>query len=172
MLKLSPCAAVLALALIASPALAGDGHGHGGHSHDGHGHAHDHDHGKMRMIPDGHGAASITLAASEDTMSGYNLQLIIDNFTFSPQHTGQKTDAVEGHAHLYINDEKVGRVYSDWVHIPAAWLQEGENTVRVSLNDNEHAPWGQDDEALEATVTLMGHGMKAGHGDSHAAHSN
>ncbi|MEO0914921.1 MAG: hypothetical protein AAFY59_18390, partial [Pseudomonadota bacterium] len=118
------------------------------------GHSHGHSHGSMRVVPEGAAAPTLALAAAPDTMSGYNLHLMTENFTFSPAKTGTETEAVEGHAHLYINDVKVGRVYSNWVHIPADWLGADMNAVRVTLNDNMHNDWAVGDKMVAAEIML------------------
>jgi len=42
--------------------------------------------------------------------------------------------AGEGHAHLYLDGEKVARVYGRWFHIPEPG--PGAHSVRVTLNAN------------------------------------
>lgn len=123
---------------------------------------HGHHHHEPRAIPAGAEAPTVSLHAMEDTMSGFNLHIMTSHFTFSPANTGKKTDAVEGHVHLYINGEKQGRVYSDWVHIGGKLLGEGENTIRVTLNDNMHSDWTVDGEPVAAEITVI-HGEKGDH---------
>ncbi|MEM9432078.1 MAG: hypothetical protein AAGA32_21805 [Pseudomonadota bacterium] len=142
------------LALIPSVSFAGGGH--------------DHSHGGMATVSEGQAAPTLALDASPDTMSGYNLHLMVENFTFSPERTGVESDAVEGHAHLYVNDVKVGRVYGTWVYLSGEMLPEAENTVRVTLNDNMHRDWMADGAVVAAEVVLPGTAMSAGH--DHSAH--
>lgn len=42
----------------------------------------------------------------------------------------------EGHAHIYIDDVKIGRVYGEWYHLATANLNlsPGSHVVRVDLN--------------------------------------
>lgn len=117
-----------------------------------------HLHGHEEMRDAGVPAPQVSLKVTEDAVGGYNLQIVSRNFKFSPEHTGMATDAVEGHAHLYINGVKKARVYGDWFHIPGDWLNAGENKVRVTLNDNAHAVWAADGIpiAAEAVVTKAG----------------
>ena len=102
-------------------------------------------------------APAVSLAVHKDAQSGYNAQLTTTNFTFSPENASQDHVAGEGHAHLYINGEKVGRLYSDWHHIGA--LPEGTHTVRVTLNTNDHRGYAHDGVAIEDTAEIHVGGM-------------
>ena len=119
-----------------------------------HVHSDKHSHVENRAIPDGQTAPTIALRAVPDTMEGYNLHLDIDGFTFSPERTGEKTDAVEGHAHLYVNGTKIGRVYGNWVHLSENLLEPGKNLIRVTLNDNRHHSWAVGSSPIEAVIEL------------------
>ncbi len=80
---------------------------------------------------------TIEIQAFEDPVSGYNLQITLTNFSFSPESAGLEHVAGEGHAHLYVDGVKVGRVYSEWVHV--ANLSPGLHEIKVTLNTNDHA---------------------------------
>ncbi|MDH3668638.1 MAG: hypothetical protein OEN23_17070 [Paracoccaceae bacterium] len=140
----------IGLVVSPGPALAGgQGRSHGQSSH---GHAH----GGLREAPAGLPAPGLTVEAIADPGDGYNLNLIVQNFAFSPEHAGQPTEAVEGHAHLYVNGAKIGRVYGPWVHLPDKLLAPGENEIRISLNDNTHRAWSAGGKPVEARLTLQG----------------
>lgn len=130
---------------------------------DGHDHA---DHGAMSGMDhgsSGHGevlsleasATSPTLAimVHEDPMSGWNLQITTENFTFSPENASLAHIDGEGHTHVYINGVKLGRFYGPWVHLDG--LPEGEVTVEVTLNANDHRALTVDDVALSQTLTIQ-----------------
>jgi hypothetical protein len=72
----------------------------------------------------------------EDPMGGYNIKLNTINFTFTPEKVNAEHVLGEGHAHLYINGQKVARVYSDWYYMPA--LEPGNYEISVTLNSNDH----------------------------------
>ena len=129
-----------------------------------HGHSQSHAHGDLRNVPDGHAVPTVKLEAARDASDGYNLHLMVENFTFSPARTGQHSAAVEGHAHLYVNGVKIGRVYGTWVHVPAKLLKPGHNDIRVSLNDNQHGAWAHEGKAIEAVIGLAGQPASADHG--------
>ncbi len=83
------------------------------------------------------GGPELGIALHKDPVSGWNLELITENFKFAPKAAGDKPKNGEGHAHLHINGKKVARVYSDWYHLSD--LSEGVNKIPVSLNANNHA---------------------------------
>lgn len=59
----------------------------------------------------------------------------------------------EGHAHLFIDGKKIGRVYSNWYHINP--LRQGSHTIRVTLNANDHSELALIDKPLDATLTIV-----------------
>lgn len=125
-------------------------------THDGtHGNIHDHAHGTLRDA--GQPGPTVTVTAHPD-LDGFNLEILTRNFRFSPENTGLHIEAVEGHAHLYVNGTKKARIYGNWFHLPENWLTEGENTVRVSLFDNVHKAWGFGGVPVGTTLTLVREG--------------
>lgn len=58
----------------------------------------------------------------------------------------------EGHAHIYLNGEKLTRVYSEWYYIPS--LPPGEHTLTVGLNANGHEALMCNGEPIEASVQV------------------
>ncbi|MGI9492812.1 MAG: hypothetical protein ACR2QF_10475 [Geminicoccaceae bacterium] len=112
-----------------------------------------HTHEKMREVGS-EIVVGLALHATADIAGGYNIHVITENFRFSPENIDKATDAIEGHAHLYVNGTKKSRLYGPWFHLPEAWLQPGENIVRVTLNDNQHAHWAQGGNVIAAEVRL------------------
>jgi len=145
----------VSLMIAATPALPGD---------DGHGHH------AMVMVPEGAPEPTIALEAMEDTKDGFNLHLMTQNFEFTPAMTGHEGDGVAGHAHLYVNGTKIGRVYGNWVHVPAKLLGNGSNEIRVTLNDNMHSEWAVAGEPVAAVIEVMNHGT--GHAAGHGSHDH
>jgi hypothetical protein len=139
-------AALLAAAVLTAPvAWAGSEQSHGAHA----GNTHKHE---MREAEGP--APKVTLRAIEDAGGGYNLHLVTENFRFSPENTGTATEAVEGHAHLYVNGVKKARVYGAWFHLPGDWLTDGENSVVVTLNDNVHNHWVAQGNKVASEIVL------------------
>lgn len=82
---------------------------------------------------------TIEIKLHPDEKKGYNLQLITENFEFAPHNVNKAHQANQGHAHLYINDTKITRLYSNWFYI--ADLRPGVHKIRVELNGNDHSSW-------------------------------
>lgn len=135
---------------------------------DGHDHASPAAHGSLAM---GHGsgahdmvhntalevsavdAPQIDIELTRDQMEGYNLRLRTANFTFAPQAAGLGHMAGEGHAHVYVNGKKLGRLYGEWMHI--ADLPQGEVIVEVTLNSNTHSPLAVSGQPIAASSVLF-----------------
>ena len=97
-------------------------------------HAHDDQaHGLLEAEPP---VPTVDLVIREDTKSGWNLQIITENFAWSPEEASTEHSAGRGHAHLYIDGKKVNRVYGEWQHIPE--LTTGTHEIKVTLNANSH----------------------------------
>jgi len=90
-----------------------------------------------------------------DPMGGYNIQILTQNFTFTPAAINRAVVPNEGHAHIYVNGIKITRVYSDWFHLASNYLQAGENLVTVSLNANDHSEWANDGAQIASTVRVV-----------------
>ena len=121
-----------------------------GHDHAGHGDA-AHDHSDMAQWAADTPVPSLSLSVFADTMSGVNLHITAPDFAMTPEVVGQADQVGGGHAHIYLNGQKVGRVYSDWVHLGTA---KSGDVVRVTLNGNSHAGWMGPDGPLAAEVTV------------------
>lgn len=87
-------------------------------------------------IPPGQPVPTVKLIVSKDRKKGWNLNIQTTNFTFAPENVNQPGNYREGHAHLYINGQKITRIYSDWYYLPA--LESGRDEITVSLNTNDH----------------------------------
>ncbi|MFW2590221.1 hypothetical protein [Sagittula sp. SSi028] len=98
---------------------------------------------------------TITHLVFPDEMDGYNVQILTRNFTFTPSAINKDVVANEGHAHLYINGEKISRVYGNWMHIPSSFLVTGANAVSVTLNANDHSEWSKDGVSISSTVIVV-----------------
>lgn len=126
-----------------------------GHDHSTHG-GEDHagmDHTEVLSLEPTVTAPTLAVMVMEDPMAGYNLHIETQNFAFSPQNASLAHVAGEGHAHVYINGVKLGRFYGPWVHLDH--LPEGEVTVEVTLNANDHRPLAVDDQPLSQTITIQ-----------------
>lgn len=132
---------------------------HGGHEEPtmgetphGAGHGDHGDHGALE-IPADQPVPTISLTVTPDPVGGWNLEVQTENWTFAPEHVNQANVPAEGHAHLYINGEKLTRIYSNWHYLPS--LPPGEHTLTVGLNANSHETLMHNGQPIEASVTMM-----------------
>ena len=114
------------------------------------------DHLKMHnnpvYIPDNIAVPSIEAIIHNDSISGVNLQLIIENFTFTPESAGFDHIDGTGHAHLYLDERKIARLYGNWFHIEK--IPEGTKQIRVTLNSNNHRPLFANGGIISSVIEL------------------
>ena len=113
----------------------------------------DHDH-PLLDIAEGAPVPTVTHLAFPDAMDGFNIQILTENFAFTPAAINGEVEQNEGHAHLYVNGEKIQRVYGNWVHLPASLLESGANAVTITLNANDHSEWAVDGAVVASTVIV------------------
>ena len=113
---------------------------------------HDHAkaHGKIEVSPESVPEVSITVA--KDAVAGWNVFVMVENFTFSAESVNQSNTPNEGHAHLYVDGEKVTRLYGTAYHL--ADLPPGRHEVSVGLNANDHSDLVLGGEPIAAAVTI------------------
>ena len=96
---------------------------------------------------------TLDTAVYRDPGAGWNLNVITTNFTFDAKSAGLENVEGHGHAHVYVNGVKLGRVYGAWHHIGA--LPLGENEVTVSLYANDHSALASDGVKITSTSTVI-----------------
>lgn len=106
---------------------------HAGMDHGGTDHAAMHD---QPLELDAATAPDLRIIVTKDPMAGHNLQVITERFTFAPDAASREHVAGQGHAHVYANGVKLGRLYGPWMHLDA--LPAGPVEVSVTLNANDH----------------------------------
>lgn len=119
---------------------------------------------RLREVP-AEGAPQVQLAARPDSEDGWNLQLTVKNFRFTPDSTGGAALPGAGHAHLELDGRKLARVYGPWFHLPAAQVPEGAHTLTVRLYADDHTAWAVTGKAIEGTLqlTAAAPGQSGGH---------
>ena len=115
-------------------------------------HSAHHAHEEMLTLAAGPDAPTLDINIAPDPAAGWNLQIITSNFRFSPENASRDHIPGEGHAHVYVNDRKVGRYYGPWVHLDK--LPQGKVAVKVSLNANDHRALAVGETALEQVVEI------------------
>ncbi|MCZ4353900.1 hypothetical protein O4H61_15385 [Roseovarius aestuarii] len=139
--------------LAAGNGITFDGHDHSDPMAHGSAHAgHDMAHSTALEVP-ALNAPQIAVELTPDPMDGYNLHVLTKNFAFAPEAAGLEDARGQGHAHVFINNEKLGRLYGEWMHIPD--LPKGEVTVKVTLNSNMHSPLAVSGQPISASSTLI-----------------
>ena len=116
-------------------------------------------------VPEGAPAPLLSLSLHKDAMSGFNLEVRSEHFVFVPPPAEAMdmqalmaasmdpgSGFVEGHAHLYVNGEKIQRLYGPYAHLPSELFREGINQITVSINNHGHMYWTVDDRQVLATV--------------------
>ena len=122
-------------------------------AHNNHSNHEHHAHAQMTVSGDTP-APSLSVAAIPDTKDGFNLHVMTEHFRFSPEGVNGNVLQNEGHAHIYINDDKIARLYGDWFHLGADLFSPGSNEIKVTLNANDHSEWAVAGESISQTVTV------------------
>jgi len=114
---------------------------------------HDHSMSHEKYEVDPSIAPKLELELLKDTKSGWNLILHTGNFEFAPEKVNQSNEPNQGHAHLYVNGEKITRLYSKYFYLSD--FPAGEHKIVVSLNTNDHSEYSVNGENIKATVKLI-----------------
>ena len=98
------------------------------------------------MLP----SPKIALAGDPDVKAdGFEVEITVENFEFvvvdgmAPHVDGQ------GHAHIYLNGVKLGRLYENRFEVGG--LPAGEYNLTVALNSNDHRPYLSDGAPIAIT---------------------
>ena len=138
-----------------------------------------HGHGDVLNVAEGLPVPTVDIEVLKDPMSGWNLRVDTTNFEIVPENASTDHVDGEGHMHLYVNGEKITRLYSSWYHLGE--LKPGEHEVVVNLSSNDHAIMAVDGDVIDARVTVVVPDSKSdeghpksdeghhGHGDHAAA---
>lgn len=97
---------------------------------------------------------TVTIEAVADTKDGFNLHFVTQNYTLTPENVGEAPVANTGHMHLYVNGTKIARPYGPWMHLSSSYLKDGDNTIEVTLNANDHSDWLVNGEHISATIMV------------------
>ena len=106
---------------------------------------------------------SVEISAEPDAGGGVDVRIMTEGFRFAPDLVDQDHTPGAGHAHIYLDGEKLGRVFESEYHI--ADVPPGEHEIRVTLNTNDHSDLVFDGEKVEAAAMLNVPDVGQGHGD-------
>jgi|GEM_PF-870705 len=111
-----------------------------------------HGHGMPMEVADGLPTPSVTLEATPDPRGGWTVHAVPTNHRIAPENASTAAVDGEGHMHLYVDGERVGRFYNEWIHVPA--LGEGTHEIRVELSANNHSALAIDGDIIDETITV------------------
>ena len=117
-----------------------------------HDHDAEHDHSRVVEIADGDAVPTLAVEVLKDPKSGWNLRVDVTDFDFAPERVSTDHVPGEGHAHVYVDGEKISRIYDRWFHLGE--LAPGKHEVRVELSANDHSPLAVDGSKIEQTVAV------------------
>ena len=88
-------------------------------------------------------APSAKLIVTKDPTGGFNVQVQTSRFTWRPDMASMKHVEGEGHAHVYLDGQKIMRIYNNWFHLNTFQFatKPGEQLVSIELVGNDHAPY-------------------------------
>jgi len=119
----------------------------------GHSHMPGHHHDSTIELKNSGLNMSISIEVTKDSMKGYNLFLVTNDFTFTPRAAGQSAVIGQGHAHLYVNGVKVTRLYGNSFYLGN--LKNGHNHVKVTLNSDDHRAYVYKDTSVSASAMVI-----------------
>lgn len=73
---------------------------------------------------------------------GFDVEISVENFEFVRVEDGAPHVEGQGHAHIYLNGLKLGRLYG--AHFSVGSLAPGDYVLTVALNSNDHRPYLSD----------------------------
>ncbi|MBE9029063.1 hypothetical protein IQ266_04720 [filamentous cyanobacterium LEGE 11480] len=111
-----------------------------------------HHHHKKIAIPAGQLVPKVSLKIEPDAIKGWNMQITLENFEFTPDRINQESQTTNGHAHLMLNGRKIARLYGTRYHIPK--LPQGKNILAVVLNTNQHEELTYQGKPIAGTVII------------------
>ena len=105
------------------------------HAHDGHAHADAHGgsaHAAMSHEPlESEIPVMVAIEADVEDGGGVNVRIGALNWNWAPQNVNAAHIPGEGHAHIYVNGEKLNRVYGPYYHIPGLSPRRSRNSRHV-----------------------------------------
>ena len=126
------------------------GHHHGGASGGDHSHSHSPDTAAHDTL-ESEVPVSVKIAAEVEDGGGVNVRIDANGWRWAPESVNAAHEPGAGHAHIYVDGVKVGRVYGPDYKLVG--LESGERRIRVTLNSNDHKQLTVGGEPVEASVS-------------------
>ncbi|MFD3516561.1 hypothetical protein [Streptomyces sp. NPDC058657] len=99
-------------------------------------------------------APEVALTVRPDSEGGWNIQLAVQRFRFTPDSTGGAALPGSGHARLSLNGRELARLYGPWFHLPPGAVPPGAHTLTVRLHADDHTVWAVRGTPVEGTAPL------------------
>ena len=112
----------------------------------------DHEHSK-NVEWEGDEQPSLYLSVQPYDSYGWVVIYNANNFTFNAENASSQHIHGEGHGHLYVNDVKIARLYGEPYYLRD--LNMGANTIRITLNSNNHLSYVFNGAAIEKNVEIV-----------------
>jgi len=109
------------------------------------------DHAMGYEVPEGTPAPGVAIAVAPDG-DGWRVTLTTRNFRFAEDLVDKPHQPGTGHAHLYVQGIKIGRVFGTEARIGA--LPSGSHLVEVTLNTNDHRVYHVDGQPIRAEARI------------------
>ena len=111
------------------------------------------DHGSMVHGPiESTVPVKVDIATELDGAGGLHISIENEGWRWAPEGVNGDNSPGAGHAHVYVDGEKVGRIYGSYHYLPS--LEPGSHEIRVSLNSNNHSELTWQGNPLEASTTV------------------
>ncbi len=98
----------------------------------------------------------INLEIIKDKVDGYNLYIDLENFTLNTSQIGSENQPNMGYLQLFVNDIKITRVYSNWVHVPQRFFNLKDNFIKITFNSNLYDEFTIEGKPLEYILKVTG----------------
>ena len=98
----------------------------------------------------------INLEIIKDKVDGYNLYIDLETFTLNPSQIGSENQPNVGYLQLFVNDIKITRVYSNWVHVPQRFFNLKDNFIKITFNSNLYDEFTIEGKPLEYILKVTG----------------
>ena len=94
----------------------------------------------------------IQIGTETNSEGGVLVHIMTDGWRWAPENVDGEAKLGEGHAHIYVDGEKIGRAYGPYYYINP--LEPGSHQVRVVLNHNDHRSITVNGFLAEATAVV------------------
>ena len=88
-------------------------------------------------------APKVNLEVQKDPTGGFNVHVVTSNFVWRPEMASMQHVPREGHAHVYLDGQKIMRIYNEWFHLNTYQFstKAGEQLLSIEFVGNDHAPY-------------------------------